>query len=149
MAFQAFNFEHTEWRLFLKHVVLTKLDIYVFILIPIITQTSIMWWRLSVISCDEGCQWSHVMKVVSDLMWWRLSVISFRISLFSPVSSFNKADRKDITEILLKMALNTYDRNHCISLLLLVKFKFTHDLSLFSCQLINTIYTLVELLLRE
>jgi hypothetical protein len=31
LAFQSFDFENTWWRLFQKHVVRTKLDIYVFI----------------------------------------------------------------------------------------------------------------------
>jgi hypothetical protein len=31
LVFQSFDFENTWWRLFQKHVVRTKLDIYVFI----------------------------------------------------------------------------------------------------------------------
>jgi hypothetical protein len=50
-----------------------------------------------------------VIKFVSDLQW------------FSPVSSTNKTESQDITEILLKVALNTIKEtnngeNHCKSL---------------------------------
>ena len=40
----------------------------------------------------------YVIKIVIDLQWF---------SLGTPVSSNNKTDRHDITEILLKVALNT------------------------------------------
>ena len=47
--------------------------------------------------CDKVCQW-----LVTG--WW-----------FSPVSSSNKTDRDDITEILLKVALNTITLPVCNS----------------------------------
>jgi hypothetical protein len=40
-------------------------------------------------------------------MNFKNSVISMNILVFSPVSSSNKTDRHDITEILLKVTLNT------------------------------------------
>jgi hypothetical protein len=43
-----------------------------------------------------------VLKFVSDLRW---------LSLGSPVFSTNKTDRHDITEILLKVTLNTIKPN--------------------------------------
>jgi hypothetical protein len=48
---------------------------------------------LDITLCDKVCQW-HVAG-----LW------------FSPVSSNNKTDRHDITEILLKVALNTITRS--------------------------------------
>ena len=58
-----------------------------------------LWLRISLRQgildttfCDKGCQWLEVGR-------W--------ISLCTPVSSTNKTDRQDITEILLKVALNT------------------------------------------
>ena len=51
-------------------------------------------WRgaLDTTLCDQVCQWLST-------GWW-----------FSPISSTNKTDRHDITEILLKVALNTINQ---------------------------------------
>ena len=51
-------------------------------------------WRdvLDTTLCDKVCQWLAT-------GWW-----------FSPVSSTNKTERQNITEILLKMALNTINQ---------------------------------------
>ena len=56
-----------------------------------------LWVRISIRTrcrtlCDKVCQWLAT-------SWW--------FSPGPPVSSTNKTDRHDITEILLKMALNT------------------------------------------
>ena len=48
----------------------------------------------------------YVIKFVSDLRQW--------FSPCTPVSSINKTDRHDITEILLKVALNTIKANQTI-----------------------------------
>ena len=55
-------------------------------------------WRgvLDTTLCDEVCQWLAT-------GWW--------FSLGTSVSSTNKTDRHDITEILLKVALNTINLN--------------------------------------
>jgi hypothetical protein len=50
-------------------------------------------------SLDERC-------TRYNIMWWSLSV-TYAGRWFSPVSSTNKIDRHDITEILLKVALNS------------------------------------------
>jgi hypothetical protein len=51
------------------------------------------WWGvLDTTSCDKVCQWLAT-------GWW--------FSPDTPVSSTNKTDCHDITEILLKVALNT------------------------------------------
>ena len=51
------------------------------------------WWGvLYATLCDKVCQWLTA-------GWW--------FSPGTPVSSTNKTDRHDITEILLKVALNT------------------------------------------
>ena len=47
------------------------------------------WWGVLDTLCDKACQWLAT-------GWW-----------FSPVSSINKTDHHDITEILLKVVLNT------------------------------------------
>ena len=54
-------------------------------------------WRgvLDTTLCDEVCQWLAT-------YWW--------FSLGTPVTSTNKTDRHDITEILLKVALSTIDK---------------------------------------
>ena len=56
-------------------------------------------WRgvLDTTLCDKICQW-----LGTD--WW--------FSPDNPVSSNNKTDRLDITEILVKVALNTINQNH-------------------------------------
>ena len=54
-------------------------------------------YNYSIQHCDKVCQWQ-----IAAGRW------------FSPVSSINKTDRHDITEILLKVALNTINLN-CIS----------------------------------
>ena len=48
----------------------------------------------------------------NNIMWWSLSVTHSRSMVFSgTVSSTNKTDHNDITEILLKVALNTIKPN--------------------------------------
>jgi hypothetical protein len=51
---------------------------------------------------DQGDGEHYVIKFVSDLR---------QVCAFFPVSSTNKTDRHDITEILLKVALNTIKPN--------------------------------------
>jgi hypothetical protein len=53
------------------------------------------WWRgvLDATLCDKVCEW------LATGQW------------FSPVSSFIKTDHHDITEILLKVALNTINQS--------------------------------------
>jgi hypothetical protein len=59
-------------------------------------------WRvvLDTTLCDKDCQW------LATGRWF---------SLGTPISSINKTDRHDITEILLKVAFTfqTYANNHC------------------------------------
>jgi hypothetical protein len=55
------------------------------------------WGVLDTTLCDKVCQWLVTGR------WFSLS---------TTVSSTNKADRHDITEILLKVALNTIDQTH-------------------------------------
>jgi hypothetical protein len=60
-----------------------------------------LWVRISIRArcttlCDKVCQWLATGR---------------QISLGPPISSTNKADRHDITEILLKVALNTIKEN--------------------------------------
>jgi len=53
------------------------------------------WWGvLDSTLCEKVCQWLAT-------GWW-----------FSPVSSTNKTDRHDITEILLKVDLNSINQSH-------------------------------------
>jgi hypothetical protein len=73
------------------------------------TQYNIMWWSLSV-TCDMSAVFSwysiqhYVMKFVSDLQ----HVGGFHQVIL--VSSTNKSDLHDITEILLKVELNTINQ---------------------------------------
>ena len=55
------------------------------------------WGVLDTTLCDKDCQW------------------------FSPVSSTNKTDHHDITEILLKVALNTINLTHNMRNLIILK----------------------------
>jgi hypothetical protein len=58
--------------------------------------------RLNIIVCDKVCQW------LAAGQWF---------SLGTPVSSTNKTDRHDITEILLKVSLNTINStNHRLNI---------------------------------
>ena len=68
-----------------------------------------LWVRISIrvrctTLCDKVCQW------LATGRWF---------SLGPPVSSTNKTDRHDITEILLKVALNTIKQNNINGQLLL------------------------------
>ena len=53
------------------------------------------WGVLDTILCDKVCQWRATGR---------------RFSPGTPISSTNKTDRRDITEILLKVALNTINQ---------------------------------------
>ena len=58
---------------------------------------SCSWWGvLNTTLCEKVCQWH------ATGLWFSMS---------TPVSSTNKTDRHDITEILLKVALNTINTN--------------------------------------
>ena len=46
-----------------------------------------------------------------NIMWCSLSVTCDRFSLGTPVSSINKTDSHEITELLLKVALNSTNLN--------------------------------------
>ena len=56
--------------------------------------------------------WNLYQGEVYNIMWSSLSVICDRFSLVTLVSSTNKTDRYDITEILLKVALNTIKQTY-------------------------------------
>jgi len=73
-VFQSFDYECTWWSLFQKCVMLTKFDIYTFLLITCL-----------------------------DI----IDTYIFSLNIFYLLPSTNKTDRHDITEILLKVALNT------------------------------------------
>jgi hypothetical protein len=65
----------------------------------------ILWIRISIRArcttlCDKVCQW------LATVLWF---------SAGPPVSSTNKSDRRDITEILLKVALNTIKQTYVSS----------------------------------
>ena len=58
------------------------------------------WWGVhGTTLCDKVCQWV---------------VTGWQLSPGTPVSSTNKTDHHDITEILLKVALNIINRKLCI-----------------------------------
>ena len=67
--------------------------------------------------CDNVCQW------LAEDRWF---------SLHTPVSSTNKTDRHDMTEILLKMALNTITLN--------LLYKNVSSLILYFADLLGEIY---------
>jgi hypothetical protein len=81
---------------------------------------NIMWSSCS--NLDQGevynIMWSSCSNLdqgeVYNIMWSSLSVTCGRSVVFSgsPVSFTNKTDRHDITEILLKVALNTIKQTH-------------------------------------
>ena len=68
-------------------------------------------WRgvLDAILCDKVCQW------LATGRWFSLGV---------PVSSTNKTDLHDITEILLKVALNTINQTKPFSLIRIIIYTF-------------------------
>jgi hypothetical protein len=122
MDFQSFLFyKPTRWRLFQKRAMLIKLDIYVFIkcinsgpswlygswiyncLCNQYLSTLKLWVQapfmagciLDTTLCDKVCQW------LAPSLWFYQG---------TPVSSTNKTDCHNITEILLKVALNTINQ---------------------------------------
>ena len=127
----SFNYDRTWWRLFQKRVVRTKLDIYIFIIIN---------QNINQSKSSEGPSWSWsyyswiynylCYQCMSPLMLW-IWISSGRgvldstlydkvcqwlatgrwFSTVTPVSSTNKTDRHDdITELLLKVALNNINK---------------------------------------
>ena len=89
----------TEWWVTQKHVVYSILDIYI-VITPIVT--------IPLTPFMARCtRYNIVIKFVSDL---RLIVAIFRLFRFPPLI---KTDHNDMTEILLKVALNTMTQTPC------------------------------------
>ena len=87
-----------------------------------------LWVRISIRArcttlCDKVCQWLAT-------SWW--------FSLGPPVSSTNKTDRHDITEVLLKVALSTIKQPNK-TIFLYICSLWTFVCSHFSFQMINKI----------
>jgi hypothetical protein len=77
--------------------------------------------------CDKVCQWPAT-------GWWYISAVI-------PVSSSNKADRHDIAEILLKVAINIITLIHRRELILYYVIIYKHQhISLFSFFCVHIIY---------
>ena len=76
--------------------------VYKYLCTPCLSPPSLWVWTLFVVRCTRY-----------NIMWSSLSMICNRTQWFSPgtlVSSTNKTDHHDITEILLKVALNTINQ---------------------------------------
>ena len=65
--------------------------------LPLWVWIPLRWGLLDTTLCDKVCQW------LATGLW------------FSPVSSTNKTDRHDVTEILLKVVLNTINQTKPLS----------------------------------
>ena len=69
------------------------------------------WYQITTVPITTNVVSSnpaHARCVRYNIMWWSFSVTCDRIS---PVSSTNKTDHHDLTEILLTVALNTINLN--------------------------------------
>ena len=101
-TFKDFDIEHTWWSLFQKLVMCNKFDIYIFITItesiPLQVELTLQVWIPlgrgvhDTTLCDKVCQW------LATGQWF---------SQGTSVSSTNKTDCHDISEIMLKVAFNT------------------------------------------
>ena len=75
MAFQSFNFERTQWRLFQKRVVRTKFDINVFI------KTIIKTFRIISVLLTSICNYCYISSKAYKAIWlfeiydlWRIAL---------------------------------------------------------------------------
>jgi hypothetical protein len=96
-----------------------------------------LWVRISLVAkysrhniCDKVCQW------LTTGRWFSLGI---------PVSSTNKADRHDITEILLKVALNAIKQTLSISVFIEYNNVFPSDTQTFLSQFLPfLLYTYIR-----
>jgi hypothetical protein len=124
LAFQSFDFEHTWWRLFQKTIMYTTFNILVFIAIKYTMETTQIWVKLG-IWCLMPLSTIFQLYRGGQFYWWRkperkspnchlwvtdklYHIMFYWIWLvWVGFELTNLDDRHDITEILLKVALNT------------------------------------------